>query len=168
MLGSYLCKALLLLLCICFVSSCATSESWEDAIYEEDKLLPLRQSIVSTAKDQIGAAYQYAAKGPNSFDCSGLVSFVHKKNRLNTSGSSDHLSRKAAGIPVQSALPGDLIFFRKNNQVFHVSIITKLTSDAIWVVHSTSSKGVIEQNIKASTYWEPKVYKVISLDAFTN
>ena len=123
---------------------------------------------MKTAKNQLGAKYKYAAKGPNSFDCSGLVSYVHQKNHLATIGSSQHLSQKGNGIPMMSAQPGDLIFYKKNNKVFHVSIISKVASTALWVIHSTSSKGVIEEDIMASTYWEPKVYKIISLDAYTN
>ncbi|WP_318531082.1 C40 family peptidase [Lapidilactobacillus wuchangensis] len=38
-----------------------------------------QQAVVNLAKAQLGKPYEWAAKGPNSFDCSGLVQYVYKK-----------------------------------------------------------------------------------------
>jgi cell wall-associated NlpC family hydrolase len=59
--------------------------------------------------------------------------------------------------------PGDLVFFKKKGRVFHVSIITDASPSKLWVVHSTTSKGVIKEDIMASRYWREKIYKIISL-----
>jgi cell wall-associated NlpC family hydrolase len=50
-----------------------------------------------------------------------------------------------------------LIFFGKNGKVSHVAMVVSNTYEGISVVHSTTSKGVMVQNITKSTYWKPKI-----------
>ena len=72
-------------------------------------------SIVSRAYSQLGKPYEWGAYGPNSFDCSGFVSWV-----LNHCGNSWDVGRMTANglmgccdiIPASEAKPGDLIFFK--------------------------------------------------------
>ena len=39
----------------------------------------LRHEIVKVAQHQVGKPYVWGAEGPNSFDCSGLISYVYKR-----------------------------------------------------------------------------------------
>jgi len=126
----------------------------------------VRHDIVSFARQQIGDKYQYAAQGPNKFDCSGLVKYVYTNNGIFAKGSANHLSKNGPNIKRSDIAPGDLIFYKRGGRVVHVSIISKVTGNQVWVVHSTSSKGVIEQEVMASSYWKPMIYKIISLDSF--
>jgi len=73
------------------------------------------------------------------------------------------MSTLAASIDLQNAQPGDLVFFKNKGKVVHVSLISNVTSSSVWVIHATSSRGVIEEDIMASSYWKTKVSKVISL-----
>ncbi len=107
----------------------------------------------------------YGAKGPNKFDCSGLVSYVFNKNGVSVGGSAASIYKKGKSIKIDKAKPGDLVFYSKGGKIFHVSIITKREKKELWVVHSTSSKGVIEENVLASRYWEPMIYRIVSLDS---
>ena len=153
------------------LSSCETLSSLkfptDTEAHEWDNLEYTRQNIIKTARSTIGAPYKYAAQGPNQFDCSGLVKYVFGKNAISVKGSASHISNEGRDIGMSNAQPGDLIFYKRNNDVFHVSIISD-TSDGFWVIHSTSSRGVMEQDLMLSSYWKPMVYKVISLKAFTN
>ena len=72
------------------------------------------------------------------------------------------MSKKARGIPLSEGKPGDLIFFKKVGKIDHVGIISRRSRNKVWVIHSTSSRGVMEEEILSSTYWQGKVYKVIS------
>jgi len=83
-------------------------------------------------------------------------------------GSSESMSRLAKPIHLKDSKPADLVFFEKDGRVFHVSIVKKKTTNSFIVVHSTSSRGVIEEDILASTYWRDKIYKVISLESLLN
>ena len=130
--------------------------------------MDLRSNIVSSSENQIGDAYKYASSGPNSYDCSGLVKYVFGENGISIAGSSKSMSRLGPSIDLKEAQPGDLIFFAKKGKVFHVSIITSNTSNELVVVHSTSSRGVVQQEILSSSYWQPKMYKIISLESLLN
>ena len=62
-------------------------------------------------------------------------------------------------ISVDNAQPGDLLFFRRSRggSVFHVALVVKNEPNNLTVVHSTSSRGVIVENIRNSSYWSSKV-----------
>ena len=128
----------------------------------------LRSEIVKSAINKIGSTYRYGGRGPNDFDCSGFVQFTFGLNNIAISGSAKSISKMASAIDIKDAKPGDLIFFKKDGHIFHVSIIQKISDDSIIVVHSTTSRGVIEEDILASPYWQEKIYKVISLESLKN
>ena len=72
-------------------------------------------SIVSRAYSQLGKPYEWGAYGPNSFDCSGFVSWV-----INNCGNGWNVGRQTADglrsccayVSPSEAKPGDLIFFQ--------------------------------------------------------
>lgn len=127
-----------------------------------------RNDFVNVARDRIGSSYKYAARGPSKFDCSGLVTFSLDKLSISLKGSSSSMSRIDKGIDPDKVLPGDLVFFKKNGKVFHVSIVSDISRDQLWVIHSTNSQGVIEEEILRSKYWKGKIYKIISFESLTN
>ncbi|MEL6845503.1 MAG: NlpC/P60 family protein, partial [Bacteroidota bacterium] len=55
--------------------------------------------------------------------------------------------------------PGDLIFFSKNGRgkISHVALVVDHDREGISVAHSTTSRGVIVENISNSRYWKPKI-----------
>ena len=118
-----------------------------------------REEVVSYAKKQLGARYQEGGKGPKSFDCSGLTSYVMKKFDVTLSPSSRYQAKEGKKIRVEDAQPGDLIFFKRSpaGQVFHVAMVVRNSREGIEVIHSTS-RGVVIDNISKSSYWEPKIY----------
>lgn len=122
-----------------------------------------RLDIIRYSENQIGSKYKYAGRGPENFDCSGLVSYVYDQANYQLSGSSESISRLSSGIRQKNVQPGDLVFFKKGGRVFHVSIVVEVSNGEIWVVHSTTSRGVIREDILASQYWREKIYKIISL-----
>lgn len=124
-----------------------------------------RIRVIQEAEKLLGKEYRYAGRGPDHFDCSGLVSKVYENVNIRIRGSSQSMSQSHRGIKLSKAKGGDLIFFKKEGSVFHVSIISAVGEGEIEVIHSTSSRGVIKENILALPYWEEKIYKVISLAA---
>jgi cell wall-associated NlpC family hydrolase len=91
------------------------------------------------------------------------VNYVYKKFDINLSGSAASISTTGSSIDFSDAKAGDLVFFKKSGRIFHVSIIEKFNSGELWVIHSTSSKGVIKEDVLASPYWKTKLDKIISL-----
>lgn len=123
----------------------------------------IRDGIVDHAVELLGIKYKYGGDRPREgFDCSGLTRYLYQNAGLDL----PRVSRDQAGLgEVQSfddARPGDLVFYRRGRpgRVFHVSIVVEVNPGELWVVHATSSRGVIRENILASSYWKPKIYQV--------
>jgi len=124
-----------------------------------DKESQLRNDIAAYAHQHIGTRYTYAGKNPQGFDCSGFVFFVMNKYGISLPGSSRTQEKYGKSVTTASSQPGDLIFFRrdKNGEVFHVAIVYSNDENGLQVVHSTSSRGVVLDNISNNSYWKPKI-----------
>ncbi|MBK6929906.1 MAG: C40 family peptidase [Saprospirales bacterium] len=106
-----------------------------------------------------GASYKYAGADPRAgFDCSGFTSYVLKQFGVPVSPASS--AQAAEGVPVSlnAVQPGDLIVFGKNKRnIQHVAMVVERSNKGIVVVHSTTSRGVIRENISTSAYWKPLI-----------
>jgi len=51
---------------------------------------------------------------------------------------------------------GDLVFFGSKRKVSHVAIVASVEKNKIEVIHSTSSRGVVIDNISNSDYWQKR------------
>lgn len=84
-----------------------------------------QQKVVSMARAQLGKPYQWAAQGPNSFDCGGLVRYVYK-NSVGIDLPMGTESQRSYGksVNMNSLLPGDLLFWltKGTNVTEHVAI----------------------------------------------
>jgi len=78
------------------------------------------QTAVDTAMAQRGKPYVWAAAGPGSFDCSGLVLYAYKAAGISLPHSSLQQSRMGQAVSRSDLRPGDLIFFY--SPVSHVGI----------------------------------------------
>lgn len=119
----------------------------------------LRQNIVDFAQQFVGTKYKIAGKVPSTgFDCSGFTGYVMNEFGVRLSASSKYQEKDGTPISVSEVRTGDLIFFRrdKNGTVFHVSLVISNDQDGLYVVHSTSSRGVVVDNLHTSSYWKAK------------
>jgi len=80
-------------------------------------------AIARAAQSLIGSPYRYGGAGPDAFDCSGLVSYVHRQLGVPTPRTAAQQYASARAIPLADLLPGDLVFFRLNDgAVSHVGV----------------------------------------------
>lgn len=127
---------------------------------ETTKESRIRKDIVNYARQFEGAKYKYGGNGPHSFDCSGLTCQVYKKFNIEiprTSGTQASIGKK---IPQSQAKPGDLAFFSRGSgggKISHVALVVANSKEGLEVIHSTSSRGVIIENINRSTYWRTRL-----------
>ncbi len=117
----------------------------------------LRQEITQHAKKYVGVKYKYAGQSPKGFDCSGFTGYVFEKFDINLSRSAKGQATSGKKISLSKAQKGDLLFFKKHGNVNHVALIVANTKDGIEVIHSTTSKGVMVQNVSKSSYWKPRI-----------
>ncbi len=119
-----------------------------------------QRDVVDLARNQLGSRYKYAGNNAREgFDCSGLVAYVFREQGISVDRTSSTQARNGQAVDLQYLQPGDLVYFArsKGGNVFHIAIVTEVDRDLIQVVHSTSSRGVIEENLLASSYWKPKI-----------
>lgn len=116
-----------------------------------------RTQIVSTAKKYIGKGYTYGGKKPSTgFDCSGFTAHVFTNNGVKLSGPSHSQAKQGKRKKMNQLQKGDLVFFGKNNKVSHVAIVAHASKNNLKVIHSTSSRGVVIDDISSSEYWKKR------------
>jgi len=116
-----------------------------------------RRKLVRSAMNYIGVNYVYGGKSPTGFDCSGLTTYVYQQHGISLKGSTRDQIKIGKSKSLDEAEAGDLIFFKNNGRIVHVSIVAENLDSELWVVHSTSSRGVVKDEILNSSYWRPKV-----------
>lgn len=125
---------------------------------KEDAIIKLRKDVTEHSKKYLGIKYKYAGKTPNTgFDCSGFTSYVYDQFDLDLSPSSSTQATQGNEVSISNVKAGDLVFFGKRRKITHVAMVVSNTKEGISVIHSTTSKGVIIQNISTSKYWKPKI-----------
>jgi len=117
----------------------------------------LRNSIATYAGRFTGTKYQYGGGTPKGFDCSGLTHYVFDEFNIELPRGSYNQAKIGKRISLNKTKPGDLVFFGKRGKVNHVALVVKNSSAGVEVIHSTSSRGVMKQNISKSTYWKPRI-----------
>ena len=106
-----------------------------------------RSDLVQIALAQQGKKYRSGAKGPDYFDCSGLVYFTYRQAGISVPLTAEAQGRYGAEISRGETQPGDLVLFRIKNDD-HIGIMVN-GSD---FVHASKSRGVAIDSLE-STYW---------------
>jgi len=71
----------------------------------------------------LGAPYEWGGNGPTTFDCSGLVRFIHDQLGIFVPRTAAEQYSAATPVDLHNLEPGDLLFFRiKGRQISHVAI----------------------------------------------
>lgn len=132
-----------------------------DALPTEEMANQVRRSgsikeFLSVAENQLGEPYIWGASGPDSFDCSGLVTYCLRQagsttGRLNAAGFSQN-SRWEKITDMDDMEIGDLIFFYNNGKtrVGHCGIYI---GDGMMIDASSANGKVVKRSCRSS-YWE--------------
>ncbi len=120
----------------------------------------LREQVVDFATRQIGTRYRSAGRSPQrGFDCSGFTYFVLDEFDIDVPPVSRSQETEGRSISLNAAQAGDLVFFRRSRSgpVFHVAMVVSNDREGLRVIHSTTSRGVVIDNVDESSYWRPKL-----------
>src|SRR6185503_9074601 len=87
---------------------------------------PAALAAVGFALRQLGKPYEWAAEGPYTFDCSGLVLASYQSVGVNLPRVSRYQFHAGTPVLVSQLLPGDLLFFSTDRsdwrKIHHVAI----------------------------------------------
>ncbi len=113
-------------------------------------------TMIETAKKQLGDKYILGNEGPNTFDCSGLVYYCLKeagsnRRRLNAAGYSN-VSDWEKITSYSNLKKGDLIFFYNDGKtkVGHVGIYIGNGE----MVDASSANGKVVRRSATTSYWK--------------
>ena len=125
------------------------TDTAEEPSYEEPTVSDSSTgaSIAATASNYVGCSYVWGATGPDSFDCSGLVSYVFSSYGISVPRTAADQYYGGTQIDVSTAVstPGALIFY---HGLGHVAISL---GDGSIVHASNSNTGVIISDAYYST-----------------
>ena len=117
--------------------------------------------MISTAKAQLGKKYVLGNRGPNSFDCSGLVYYCLKqagsnRNRLTAAGYSQ-VSEWEKITRMSDLKKGDLICFYSNDfsKIGHVGIVINNSGE---MIDASNNLGKVVRRPYDTSYWRKHFY----------
>lgn len=114
-------------------------------------------SVITLASAQVGKPYVYGAQGTDSFDCSGLTSYVYSKAAgVNIGRTTYDQVKQGTTVSMNNLQPGDLLFWGSASAPYHVGIYV---GNNQYIHAATPGQGVVKQTI--STYFYPSVAKRI-------
>lgn len=114
----------------------------------------MRQEIIGFAEQFLGNPYVWGGTSlTNGADCSGFVQSIYAQFGISLPRVSQDQALTGTKIPVDAARPGDLIFYEKDNVIYHVVMYI---GDG-QVIHASSAKtGIKISNV----LYENAVYAV--------
>lgn len=149
----------LLFCCFYFCGCNSTDKIIEQSVISRQENVDYnREAIVDYASRFLGSRYKYAGNTPKGFDCSGFVNFVFREFNYQVTGSSASMVSLGKKKKISNVQAGDLLFFARGSKVFHVAIVVRNDKDGIFVIHSTSSKGVRMDNVSTAYFWKDKLF----------
>ena len=106
--------------------------------------------ILNYAASFLGSRYVYGGSGPNTFDCSGFVSYVFRISGFNLPHDAAEQANFGAPVDRSSLQPGDLVFFSYygSREINHVGIYTGGNE----FIHASTKSGVKYSSLSESYY----------------
>lgn len=109
--------------------------------------------LVEEAKKHLGKKYVWGATGPNTFDCSGLTMYCHKKLGISIPRTSLEQSRKGQSVSKSKLQLGDLVFFKTTSApVGHVGMYI---GDGKFI-HAPNPRTVVKIDSLSSSYYSSR------------
>lgn len=99
----------------------------------------------------IGRPYEAGAKGPDKFDCSGLIHYVYRSVNVILPLTVEGLMKIGKDIRREDLKAGDIVFFRDKTGL-HAGIMVNRRD----FVHASKKKGVGLDSID-SPYWKKRL-----------
>lgn len=139
-----------------------------DSIVPVDKPNPEIDNMINFAKRFLGTPYHWGGTTPSGFDCSGFIYYIMGNFGIPMVRTSFSMSEMGRVVKLSEARPGDLMFFKGRNvnstTVGHVGMVSEVNENGIFIIHASSSRGVVIENFKTSRYLIPRFLKVKRLD----
>lgn len=109
--------------------------------------------LVAEAKKHLGKKYVWGATGPNTFDCSGLTQYCHKKLGISIPRTSLAQSNSGKSVSKSNLQMGDLIFWKTTSaKVGHVGMYVGNGQ----FIHAPNSRSVVKIDSLNNSYYSSR------------
>ena len=121
----------------------------------------VRSSVIEFASQFIGNPYVWGGTSlTEGADCSGFVQSIFKEYGYDLPRVAADQAQYGTKIPVEDAQPGDLIFYAKNGQIYHVVIYA---GNGKTVEAMGTKYGIVQGNLNtANAVWATRVLDDVS------
>jgi cell wall-associated NlpC family hydrolase len=121
---------------------------------QNGKLSETSKKIIELAKKKLGKRYVWGAVGQkNTFDCSGLTSYVCKKNGISIPRRAIQQSKYGKPVKRSELQPGDLVFFdTSKNHKGYVNHVGIYIGNGKFIHASSAKKKVIITSLNKPFY----------------
>ncbi|MBO0931201.1 C40 family peptidase [Fibrella aquatilis] len=113
-------------------------------------------NLIGFAKKHLAIRYRSGGTTPSGFDCSGFTRFCYSHFGINLPHSSSAQGNVGLKVEKESAMPGDLIFFKGHSaggsSIGHVGLITEVVGNQIKFIHSAWGGGIRFDYLHADYY----------------
>ncbi len=119
-------------------------------------------NLIATARSYLDSPYTTGGNTSGGLDCSGFLCACFRQVGVSLPRVSRQQAETGDAISVRNLQPGDLVFFAtagkggafSPEKINHVGLITEVRGpDDVWFIHSSSSRGVREDNL-FTAYWQ--------------
>ena len=156
----------LLVVCAGSVTACSsTPRSTGGSVPATPEGVPTRGSRVSspreeaasrlirTARSLLATPYRYGGADSRGFDCSGLTVFIFGREGVDLPRTAESQASAGRWVAPDELSGGDLVFFGESRaKPFHVGLVVSVPGEPLTMIHSSSSRGVIQTEVTASPY----------------
>ena len=118
---------------------------------------PIRNRMVQIAKSTLGTPYKWGGNSPQrGFDCSGLMSYVHKNaSGLKIPRTAAKQRDNSRTISYRQLQPGDMLFFKTGKKTNHVGVYIGNRK----FIHAPSGGKRVTVATMDSAYWHKRFVK---------
>jgi cell wall-associated NlpC family hydrolase len=117
-------------------------------------------SIISFSRTLIGTKYKWAGTTPAGFDCSGFIYYVFHEFGIDIPRVPIDIAAGREKLDINELQPGDFMYFKgrdiSSKRIGHIAMVTEKTASGYKIIHSTSSRGVIEGDFPDNGYWSAR------------
>ena len=120
------------------------------------------ENLLSFSKQYLGTPYRYSGSSTSGFDCSGFVGHIFKNKGYELPRSSSAMAKVGESVEKGELKPGDLVFFKgrgRRSGVGHVGMVVQANDSSLLMVHSSTSRGVVVEDITKSAYFNKRFIK---------
>lgn len=125
----------------------------------------IRNSMISFASQFLGNPYVWGGTSLTSgADCSGFVQSIYAEYGYTLPRVAEDQAQYGTKIPVEDALPGDLIFYARDGYIYHVVMYI---GDGKTIEAQSSSTGIVNSSVNGTNaVWATRIISDEDTDVF--